>query len=70
MRKIGTLLSLLTVLLLAGVVSGSPVFPKTYGQDKVAFVYAQPMAELVEGLKLPQIKNAKSVKLGALAVGE
>jgi hypothetical protein len=35
---------------------------ETYGQPQVEFVYAQPTAELVEGIARPQIKNAKSVK--------
>lgn len=57
---------------------------KTYGQEKVSFIYAQPTAELVEGITKPQIKNAMSVefsewpkslqgiaaKLGALAAGK
>ena len=38
---------------------------KTYGQEKVAFVYAQPTAELVEGIAKPEIKNAISVEFGA-----
>jgi hypothetical protein len=56
---------------------------KTYGQDKVAFVFAQPSAKLVEGLTKPAIENSMSVefnewpkslreiaaKLGALAAG-
>ncbi|MBL7220085.1 MAG: hypothetical protein ISS69_08220 [Phycisphaerae bacterium] len=37
---------------------------ETYGQDKVAFIYAQPTAELVEGIKKPKIKNAMSVEFG------
>jgi len=36
----------------------------TYGQDKVAFAYAQPTARLVEGIKKPKIKNAMSVEFG------
>ena len=37
---------------------------KTYDQDKVTFVYAQPTAKLVEGIKKPKIKNAMSVEFG------
>lgn len=33
----------------------------TYGQDKVAFVYAQPSAKLVEGMVDPKIPGAASV---------
>ena len=54
---------------------------KTYGQDKVLFVYAQPAAKLVNGVTNPKIDNSMSVefeqwpkslqeiaaKLGALA---
>ncbi|MFC1805688.1 sialate O-acetylesterase [Planctomycetota bacterium] len=36
--------------------------PKTYGQDKVPFLFAQPTAELVEGVAMPEIKNAISVE--------
>jgi len=36
--------------------------PQTYGQDKVAFVYAQPAAELVKGNKKPKIKNSVCVE--------
>jgi len=56
---------------------------KTYGQDKVSFVFAQPSAELVKGMTKPEIENSMSVefnewpkslqeiaaKLGALAAG-
>jgi len=35
---------------------------QTYGQDKVAFIYAQPTTELVEGMTKPQIKNSMSVE--------
>ncbi len=35
----------------------------TYGQDKVTFVYAQPTAELVEGIGRPLIASDKSVEL-------
>lgn len=35
---------------------------ETYGQDKVPFVYAQPGAELVEGIKEPQIKDSMSIE--------
>ena len=38
---------------------------QTYGQNKVAFVYAQPSAKLVEGITKPQIPNARSVELDA-----
>jgi hypothetical protein len=55
--------------------------PQTYGQEKVAFVFAQPTPELVEGVGKPEIPNSKSIefdewpkslkematKLGALA---
>lgn len=37
---------------------------QTYGQDKVTFVYAQPTAELVEGMTKPQIKNGVSAEFG------
>jgi len=57
--------------------------PLTYGQEKVAFVYAHPTAELVEGIGKPKIEDAKSIEmdqwpksvkeiaaqLGALAAG-
>ncbi len=33
----------------------------TYGQDKIAFVYAQPTAELVPGIGKPEIGSGKSV---------
>ncbi len=36
---------------------------ETYGQDKVTFVYAQPTAELVEGISKPSIDSDKSVEL-------
>ena len=36
--------------------------PKTYGQDKVPFLFAQPTAELVEGVAMPEIKNAIGVE--------
>jgi sialate O-acetylesterase len=56
---------------------------KTYGQDKVLFVYAQPAAQLVERVAEPKIDNSMSVefdqwpkslqeiatRLGALAAG-
>ena len=56
---------------------------KTYGQDKVAFVFAQPSAELVEGMTQTAIENSMSIEfnewpkslreiaanLGALAAG-
>jgi hypothetical protein len=34
----------------------------TYGQDKVAFIYAQPTAKLVDGIVRPQIKNAIGIE--------
>ena len=34
---------------------------KTYGQDRVQFLYAQPARSLVKGIKLPKIPLAKSV---------
>ena len=37
---------------------------ETYGQEKVAFVYAQPTAELVEGIATPVIENSMSVEFG------
>ena len=36
--------------------------PKTYGQDKVLFIYAQPSAKLVNGLAAPSLPNARSVE--------
>ena len=36
--------------------------PQTYGQDKVAFIYAHPEAELVEGIAKPQIENSVNVE--------
>jgi hypothetical protein len=58
--------------------------PQTYGQEKIAFVYAHPTAELVEGIGKPRIENGKSIEmdqwpksvketaaeLGALAAGK
>ena len=58
--------------------------PETYGQDSVAFVYAQPTNTLVNGVQQTKIKNAKCVtfdawpkslkeiatKLGTAAVGK
>jgi hypothetical protein len=35
---------------------------ETYGQDKLAFVYAQPSSELVEGIAEPQVAKAKAVE--------
>ena len=35
--------------------------PRTYGQDKVQFLYAQPANSLVEGITAPKIPVAKSV---------
>ena len=35
--------------------------PKTYGQDKVAFIYAHPSANLVEGITEPRIENSVHV---------
>jgi sialate O-acetylesterase len=57
---------------------------KTYGQDKVSFVFAQPSAELVKGMTKPKIEDSMSVefnewpkslqdiaaKLGAWAAGD
>jgi len=37
---------------------------KTYGQDKVAFVYAQPTAELVPGIGEPKIKDGIMLEFG------
>jgi hypothetical protein len=36
--------------------------PRTYGQDKVLFLYAQPSTKLVNGLSAPSIPNARSVE--------
>ncbi|NQT36118.1 MAG: hypothetical protein HQ581_01435 [Planctomycetes bacterium] len=36
--------------------------PQTYGQDKVAFVYAHPTADLVEGIATPRIENSVHVE--------
>jgi hypothetical protein len=36
----------------------------TYGQDNVAFIYAQPSAKLVAGIGKPQIENGTSVEFG------
>jgi hypothetical protein len=36
--------------------------PKTYGQDKVLFIYAQPSAKLVNGVSAPSLPNARSVE--------
>ena len=38
---------------------------KTYGQEKVAFLYAQPTKALVPGITKPQIKDGKSVEFAA-----
>ena len=35
--------------------------PATYGQDKVAFYFAQPAATLVPGITAPQLENGKFV---------
>jgi sialate O-acetylesterase len=35
--------------------------PKTYGMDKVQFIYAQPAASLVKGITTPKIPGAKCV---------
>ncbi|MCF7956129.1 MAG: sialate O-acetylesterase [Phycisphaerae bacterium] len=35
--------------------------PKTYGQDQVQFLYAQPSSSLVEGITAPEIPEAKSI---------
>lgn len=37
----------------------------TYGQDRVAFLYAQPTGGLVKGIKDPGIENASSVEIDA-----
>jgi hypothetical protein len=37
--------------------------PKTYGQDKLQFIYAQPDASLVKGLTAPNIPGAKKVSM-------
>ena len=34
---------------------------KTYGQDEVQFIYAQPAASLVEGITAPTIPGAKHI---------
>ena len=34
--------------------------PRTYGQEKVQFLYAQPASSLVEGITAPRIPGAKS----------
>lgn len=36
--------------------------PQTYGQDKVAFIYAQPGRELVKGIAKPKIDNSVSAE--------
>jgi len=36
--------------------------PETFGQDEVIFVYAQPTAELVEGIEKARIENSLSVE--------
>jgi len=36
--------------------------PQTYGQEKVAFIYAHPRAELVDGIAKPQIENSVNVE--------
>jgi len=38
--------------------------PQTYGQEKVFFVFAQPTAELVEGIARPEIRDGKCVEFG------
>ncbi len=38
--------------------------PKTYGQEKVSFIYAQPAAELVPGITKPENSNVMSVAFG------
>jgi sialate O-acetylesterase len=35
--------------------------PKTYGQEKVRFIYAQPSAELVQGITSPALSGAEKV---------
>jgi len=37
---------------------------KTYGQEKVSFIYAQPTEALVGGITRPRIKNGKSAGFG------
>ena len=37
---------------------------ETYGQEKVAFIYAQPTEALAPGITKPQIQNGKSVEFG------
>jgi sialate O-acetylesterase len=39
--------------------------PKTYGQERVPFIYAQPSATLVEGLTTPRIADAKFLTFDA-----
>ena len=34
---------------------------KTYGQDEVQFIYAQPAGSLVNGITAPKIQGAKSI---------
>jgi hypothetical protein len=36
--------------------------PKTYGQEDVTFLYAQPAASLVEGIGTPRIEGAPSIE--------
>jgi len=36
--------------------------PQTFGQDKVAFVYAHPTADLIEGITEPQIEDSINVE--------
>jgi hypothetical protein len=38
---------------------------QTYGQEDVAFIYAQPSADLVKGISPIQIKNAVSIEMNA-----
>jgi sialate O-acetylesterase len=38
--------------------------PQTYGQEKVALVYAQPTAKLVPGIAKPRIENGKCFEFG------
>ena len=39
--------------------------PATYGQERIQFIYAQPTAQLVQGITMPDIPGAKSVTFEA-----